>query len=180
MYGWRTAGSSGSGGAPFACTPHVPFRLITCHVTDDREASYIDDPADPNTANRAHDKALHDYRHVLKCVQLAEAAGHNNVIIGGDFCQTVADWAALLQRAVAQLDCKNYIFGGTDHDCIVALPQRLTAASNFNPFLHTKFPSVESGRHEAYYIRVRWEMVPLPLPTPPTITGVVPPRPPPI
>ena len=100
-YGGGTSGSSGSAGASSPGTPHVPFRLITCHVTAGGEDSNIDDPEDPSkTANHTYDRALHGYRHVLKCVQLAEAVGHNNVLIGGDFCQTVADWAALLHRAV--------------------------------------------------------------------------------
>ena len=171
-YGGGTSGSSGSAGASSPGTAQARFRLITCHVTAGGEASNIDDPADPSkTANHTYDRALHGYRHVLKCVQLAEAAGHNNVLIGGDFCQTVADWAALLQRAVAELDCKNYVFGGTDHDCIVALPQRLVKASIFMPFCHTKFPRLEAAWPSACYVRVRWEAQPLPLPTPPTITG---------
>ena len=158
MCGRRTAGSSGSAGASSPGTPHVPFRLITCHVTDERDASYIDDPAESKTANRAHDKSLHDYRHVLKCVRLAEAAGHNNVLIGGDFCLTAADWDALLKRAVAELGCKNYVCAATTHGCIVAHPSRLITASNFSMFVPASFPTIESGRPFAYLVRIVWQL----------------------
>ena len=109
---------------------------------------------------------LHGYQHVKKCVQLAEQAGHDNVIIGGDFCQpTVEDWAALLHRAVAELECKSYAYDGTDHGCVVAYPQKLMVASNAFDVHQTNFPKLERGRHVAYYIRIAWELKqPEPLP----------------
>ena len=139
----------------------MPFRLITCHVTAGKKDSNIDDPADRNrTANHLHDTTLHAYRHVLKCVQLAEEAGHNNVIIGGDFCQPFAYWGTLFRQAVLELRCQSYRIHGDD-GCIVACPERCVGVSNPRPFHHTTFPCVEGGLHRAYYIRIAWEMQPL-------------------
>ena len=158
-YGGGTSGSSASSAASSPGTAQARFRLITCHVTAGGEASNIDDPADPSkTANHTYDRALHGYRHVLKCVQLAEAAGHNNVLIGGDFCLTAADWDALLKRAVAELGCKNYVCAATTHGCIVAHPSRLITASNFSMFVPASFPTIESGRPFAYLVRIVWQL----------------------
>ena len=141
-------------------TPHVPFRLITCHVTAGGKYSNIDDPEDPSkTANHTYDRALHSYPHALKCVQLAEEVGHNNVIIGGNSNEKVVKHCGyMFARACRELRCKKYLFHGTANGCIVAFPERLAAASNFNPFHHTRFPLVDGGLEEAFYIRVAWEM----------------------
>ena len=161
-YGGGTSGSSGSAGASSPGTPQVPFRLITCHVTAGGEDSNIDWAADlSRPAHHPHDTGLEAYRHVLKCVQLAEEAGHNNVIIGGDFCQPFAYWGTLFRQAVLELRCQSYRIHGDD-GCIVACPERCVGVSNPRPFHHTTFPCVEGGLHRAYYIRIAWEMQPLP------------------
>ena len=99
-YGDDTSGSIGSAGASSAGTLRVPFRLITCDATAGKKATNIDDPADPSeTANHTYDRGLHGYRHVKKCIQLAEQAGHNNVIIGGDFNNKLLHWGSLVERA---------------------------------------------------------------------------------
>ena len=101
-----------------------------------------------------------------KCVELAEAAGHDNVIICGDFCQTDGDWKKALRRAEAESTSKkSYLYTVTGHDLIVAYPQRLVVATTAFELQETKLKWAEKGRHTAYYMRIAWELeAPEPLP----------------
>ena len=120
--------------------------------------SNVDDPADPSkTANHKHDPNFLGYRHGFRCVQHAADVVRNTALIAGDFCQLIRDFRVLLNRAVVELGCKTCAFEGVNHDCLVAYPNLLVEAEGFDICRKT-FPTIESGRHYAYYMRIAWQL----------------------
>ena len=173
-------GFSGSAGAHSPGSSTARIRLICCHLTAGGKEACIDNPADIHqTANHSHVRGIHDYQHVLKSIRLAEEAGHNNVIIGGDYNMNLIEWARHIPNACRELRCKRYTFLGDTDECHMAVPECLIDGQENFITKYTTMPRVEGGTHPAFYVRIAFQLDQVKQHTPPSSPGVVPPRPPP-